>query len=364
MTCANIDYMNRTIRGYFSDTRHHDVNSTYKARAKEFIFNEFQRFGLAAEYQDFMTGGNRFTNVIGVFKGANFGKEDDRIIGVLAHYDTVMRTKGVDDNGAGVAAMLEAARQLQEKKLTTKHTVIFVSPDLEEGGLVGSKKFVTDWLPAWTRLQYGNTSAVLKTMQGFIVLDTMMEFNTTDQSQQIPKEAAQLFQQFFPDALNSIKADDYEGDFLALIYRDDNGDTTLAKGFRRSWKEGGRPEFEIESFSLPAAAVTNIDTIAPEFGNFLRSDHARFWEANLTAVFITDTANFRGDMINCYHAQCDNLDVMLTEDNLRFLGKTADTLASTINTMAGVTETSGNRNNMPSGLLIFISSLLIFLFCM
>lgn len=41
---------------------------------------------------------------------------------------------GVDDNGSGVVAILEAARQLNEKNVTPEYTVIFVSSDLEEAG--------------------------------------------------------------------------------------------------------------------------------------------------------------------------------------------------------------------------------------
>jgi len=46
--------MNTTIRGYLSDTRHHDPQySSYKNRAKEHIYDEIVRFGLATEYHTF-----------------------------------------------------------------------------------------------------------------------------------------------------------------------------------------------------------------------------------------------------------------------------------------------------------------------
>lgn len=41
-------------------------------------------------------------------------------------------------------------------------------------------------------------------------------------------------------------------------------------------------------------------------------------------------ANFRGDMIHCYHNPCDDLDTMLTDDNLEFLNKTTDALIDTM----------------------------------
>ena len=58
-----------------------------------------------------------------------------------------------------------------------------------------------------------------------------------------------------------------------------------------------------------------------------------------TAIYLyAITANLRGDMIECYHHQCDNLEVMLTDDNIQFLGKTADALTSTLHKMSEPTD--------------------------
>ena len=46
------------------------------------------------------------------------------------------------------------------------------------------------------------------------------------------------------------------------------------------------------------------------------------------------SGDYRGDMIHCYHKPCDNLEVMLTDENLHFLSKIADTLTSTINKLS------------------------------
>jgi hypothetical protein len=46
--------MHTTIRDYLSDTRHHDSKyMSYKNSAKEYIHDEFVRFGLATEYDTF-----------------------------------------------------------------------------------------------------------------------------------------------------------------------------------------------------------------------------------------------------------------------------------------------------------------------
>ena len=56
-------------------------------------------------------------------------------------------------------------------------------------------------------------------------------------------------------------------------------------------------------------------------------------------------ANFRGDMIQCYHKPCDKLDVMLTDDNLKFLGKTADAIAMTMHTLSEPSVDGKFRSN-------------------
>lgn len=39
-------------------------------------------------------------------------------------------------------------------------------------------------------------------------------------------------------------------------------------------------------------------------------------------------------MIQCYHKACDNVDVMLTEENVAFLGQTVDSLVATIDKLS------------------------------
>ena len=48
--------------------------------------------------------------------------------------DTLETTGGYNDNGSGVAAVLELARQLVESHCRPKNTVVFATFDLEEMG--------------------------------------------------------------------------------------------------------------------------------------------------------------------------------------------------------------------------------------
>ena len=52
-TGADIKYMEDSLRNYFAEVRHHDVDMVYKNRSMYFIHDEFKRFGMEAVYHDF-----------------------------------------------------------------------------------------------------------------------------------------------------------------------------------------------------------------------------------------------------------------------------------------------------------------------
>ena len=68
--------------------------------------------------------------------------------------------------------------------------------------------------------------------------------------------------------------------------------------------------------------------------DFFRSDHYRFWNAepSLPAVFITDTADFRGYMKQCYHQSCDDMS-RVTPDMITFLARTTDSIVKVATNM-------------------------------
>lgn len=72
-------------------------------------------------------------NVVTEIKGSKF---PDEIIEVSAHYDTVPRAPGADDNGSGISTMIEMIRIF--KIFPPERTIRFVFTDLEESGKYGS----------------------------------------------------------------------------------------------------------------------------------------------------------------------------------------------------------------------------------
>jgi Zn-dependent M28 family amino/carboxypeptidase len=70
------------------------------------------------------------------------GRNDDNVVMVGAHLDSVQAGPGIQDNGSGSAAILETAVQMA--KVKPRNTVRFAWWGAEESGLVGSTAYVND----------------------------------------------------------------------------------------------------------------------------------------------------------------------------------------------------------------------------
>jgi len=105
----------------------HPIDAPEKLdEAANYILSEFKNYGLKTYDQEFKVEGldKTFRNVEGAI--GNNGPE----LLVVSHYDTVQNSPGANDNGSGIAVMLESARILaQEEKA---HRIRFISFSLEE----------------------------------------------------------------------------------------------------------------------------------------------------------------------------------------------------------------------------------------
>lgn len=86
------------------------------------------------------------SNVAAVLSGSDPKLRDEWII-LSAHFDHLGVKNGriypgADDNASGVAMLLEVAERLVLSKDRPRRTIMFVSFDLEEAGLLGSRHFV------------------------------------------------------------------------------------------------------------------------------------------------------------------------------------------------------------------------------
>jgi hypothetical protein len=187
-----------------------------------------------------------------------------------AHLDAVPGAPGADDDGTGIAALLELAATLRDRPM--RRTVRLVFFNLEEVGLVGSTQYALGI--ARTRLsdQPADPSAPPETIFGMASLEMLGCFTDAEGSQKSPVPPIKGV--FEPPTV---------GDFIALV-------TT------QGHKDFARRLDELMRGSAPGLKTGLVDFAPdPPFTppHFLRSDHAPFLALGIHAVMVTDTANFR-----------------------------------------------------------------------
>lgn len=103
--------------------------------AGHWIYQEFDEMGLDVRYHNWSRSSSTFgSNIEATLPGVN--PQNDDIFVICGHYDSVYSSPGADDNGAGTAAVLAAAKILSQ--YTFESTIRFVTFSGEEQGLHGS----------------------------------------------------------------------------------------------------------------------------------------------------------------------------------------------------------------------------------
>lgn len=113
------------------------VGSEGNRQAVEWVIEQFKSFGLEVRSECFSTWNGQACNAIAYKPGKTANKK----YVVMGHIDTVGRAfAGADDNGSGVAGVLELARILSSQE--TQYGIEFVAVNAEEIGIVGSNDYV------------------------------------------------------------------------------------------------------------------------------------------------------------------------------------------------------------------------------
>jgi len=188
---------------------------------------------------------------------------------VGAHYDTVRNCPGADDNGSGVAGVLEIARVLVDHR--PERTVRMCFFAAEEVGLVGSRAHVERILADSSRR-----------VDGLLDLE-MIGYRVHEQGSQDA-----------PVRIPLIASIPQQGDFI------------LVAGNFQSGGLGNIFEGCVDRY-VPGLKYFSANRIAGFFGDAARSDHYPYWQAGLRGIMLTDTANFRNPH---YHRRTDTIDTI------------------------------------------------------
>lgn len=232
---------------------------------QDLLADRLEEHGYEVIRDDYGTG----VNVIGRRLGTS-SPEETVVIG--AHYDHISDCRGADDNASGVAAALEIARLLAQADFD--RTVLFGFWDEEELGLIGAE--------AWVGAAVVDQEAIAINFN----FDAIGFTSDEPDSQQVPEG----FEGVFPEVYDAVEANDFRGDFIALITSE------AASGHANALASAAdRIGLARHVLEIPGGLENS-----PAFADLRRSDHAAFWEAEYPAVFLTDTADFRNDHYHCF----------------------------------------------------------------
>jgi len=200
---------------------------------------------------------------------ASLAGTDDTLGQVIvgAHYDSVAGTVGANDNGTGVAAVLEIARLMRQMK--PRRTVRFVL-------------FVNEEPPYFQTASMGSRVYAHQLRQAEVPISAMLSLETIGFYSDEPRS------QDYPPVLNLFYPS--KGNFIAFV------GNTESRGLVRESVRGFR-----ESTRFPSEGIA-----AP--GNWLGigwSDQWSFWQEGYPGIMVTDTALFR---YHDYHTPSDTVD--------------------------------------------------------
>ncbi len=252
--------------------RNHITSPEHLANARTFITDAFSNANLQTEGHDFVYSDTDMQNILGRKPGA---KAEDITFIIDGHFDGYPGSPAADDNGSAVAGVLEALRILSQYSF--EHSIRFIGFDAEELGLIGSQRYVQNGIKPF------------EDIQGVLNFEMIGYYSDEPDSQDLPAG----FEILFPAAAQEVAADDDRGNFLFACAN--TASNPLRSAFIAA-SENYVPELRLITASLPGTG-----TIAPDLR---RSDHARFWDAGMQALMLTDAANFRNPN---YHTPGDSI---------------------------------------------------------
>lgn len=241
-------------------------------RSASYVDSQFQSFGYQTEKQNYSVHQYKVDNIIASIKGR---EKPEQIIIVGAHYDTAPGTPGANDNGSGIAALLELARHFANKPL--KKTLRFVAFVNEEPPYFKSKFMGSRVYAESCRIKKENIEAMVS-------LETIGFYTNEKKSQKYPM----FFSWFYPNTGNFV-------------------------GFVGNWSSRSLMHKCISSFKKHSK-IPAEGTSAPGWIRGIDwSDHGSFWRSGYKAIMVTDTAPFRYKHYHKHSDTWDKLDYVTME---------------------------------------------------
>lgn len=188
----------------------------------------------------------------------------NQVLVIGAHYDTVSRSPGADDNASGVAVLIEVARLVPPSDGRPVRLIGFTNEEAPLGRteLRGSLVAATESRRRGERLL------------GMLALESVGYFSEEPGSQRHPTPLGWLF----PNS----------GNYLAFV-----GNASSRSLLHQS----------IAAFRATSSVATEGLVMSPDLVRHIRrSDHAPYWDQGYSAVMVTDTAEFRNPH---YHEPSD-----------------------------------------------------------
>jgi len=220
--------------------------------AADYVRKTWIRYGLLVSEERFEVGGQPVVNLIVEQTGS---AKPEEIVLVGAHYDSAPGTPGANDNGTGVALLLEMARVLRYE--TFQRTIRYVAFVNEEPPYFFSEQMGSRVHARGARQRGENIVAMIS-------LETIGYYSAIARTQRYPFP----FGLFYP----------HTGDFLTVV--GNLRSRGLVVDFLRHFMTA--TDFPVEG----AATFEWIPGI-----NW--SDHWSFWKEGYPALMLTDTAPFR-----------------------------------------------------------------------
>lgn len=181
-----------------------------------------------------------------------------------AHYDTAWGTPGANDNGSGVAVLLSLARRYRARSPVGELRLLWFTneePPHFQTENMGSLRYARELTASGVR------------PRAMVSLETLGYFDETPGSQQSPEALWGLLPS--------------EGNFLAFV-----GDTRSQELVRAA----------VASFRAHAAVPSEGVAVSSKIQGIGWSDHWSFWQVDVPALMVTDTAPFR---YRHYHKETD-----------------------------------------------------------